>query len=179
MSKFSSKFYLNKSKVQGSKHKLYLRLILDRKKAEMAFDYFINPKTWDASSQETTNNDIINQTIAETKAKIIKVKRELEEANGYTSAKEIKMALEEGDLQKQKMLNDLYIKYIDEKKIANEISKRSIEKYDETRRYVNDFILILFGNLPTIIVQGCGELQKDIIQIGFRHFHYRTFPTSE
>src|SRR5947209_7933385 len=74
---FSLKFYLNPFKRKGDKFQLYLRIIVDREKVELASKFFIDPKQWDEQSSKTKKAVSINDEIAEIENEIRKVRRKI------------------------------------------------------------------------------------------------------
>jgi len=51
------KFYLNKKNGNTEKHLVYLRIIVNRKKAEYATEYLININEWEKDKQRIKNID--------------------------------------------------------------------------------------------------------------------------
>jgi len=62
---FSIKFYLNPAKVKGDKQQIYLRIIVDREKVEMATSLFVDPKVWNGEAGTTSKASAINDELSD------------------------------------------------------------------------------------------------------------------
>ena len=144
MISYSAKFYLRDSQKVGSKLKLYLRIICDRKKTEASYPYFIDPNNWDDKAQQCKGNDredhIINEVISEAKYKISKIHRELSSSDELITAPILKDILLNGKGRKRNMLFELYDEYLDKNKSSGRIKSKTYDKYLETRRLVHQFV---------------------------------------
>ena len=74
----SIRYYLNEYKAKGKKSPIYLRITLDRKKAEAATSYYLEPKEWDESLQRTKKNKQINEDLIANEQKVYDIVRNLE-----------------------------------------------------------------------------------------------------
>ena len=83
------KFYLYLAP-GGQEHKLYLRIVVDRKKSELCLGYTIDPLNWDEERQRTKKDKKLNEELAFIENKIFQIKRDLNFANKPISARIIK-----------------------------------------------------------------------------------------
>jgi hypothetical protein len=73
---FSIKFYLNPARVKGDKQQIYLRVIVDREKVEMATSLFVDPKVWNSEAGRTSKASAINDELSDTENEIRKLRRQ-------------------------------------------------------------------------------------------------------
>ena len=71
-------------------HKLYLRIVVDRKKSELCLGYTIDPWNWDEDRQKTKKDKKLNGELTFIENKVFQIKRDLTFANKPISARIIK-----------------------------------------------------------------------------------------
>ena len=74
---FSFKFYLNSEKSEGPDLKIYGRLIVVRKKAELYTGFMATEEEWNNNSGRTYKNIGINQELSAIENKIYEIRRKL------------------------------------------------------------------------------------------------------
>ena len=68
--RLSMKFFLNMEKGKGNKGKIYLRIYVNRIKAEIATSYLLFPDEWDEDNQRCKKATHINKELSAMEAKI-------------------------------------------------------------------------------------------------------------
>ncbi len=68
--RLSMKFYLNADKGKGNNGKIYLRIIVNRKKAEIATSYTLPLQDWDENRQRARKANHINEALSDMEKKI-------------------------------------------------------------------------------------------------------------
>ena len=125
-------FYLNTYKGKGRKLPLYLRITLNRKKAEVATKYFLEQKEWDDSNQCTRKNGEINEDIASTKNRVYEIIKSLEKAKTPVTAHIIKTYLTGKDKIAAYLL-EAYDRHMNRLEIGGEVEKETVIRYKETK----------------------------------------------
>lgn len=137
--KVSLKYYLLTTRTNKGQLPIYLRITLDRKKAELHTGYVSTVKDWNEDEQLTKGNNIINQELVKKKARVYELILELEKKNKPVSAAILKDLL----TGKEKVnigLLAYFQKHIDEIKIRNEIKAVSLNKYKQSLQSLKEFI---------------------------------------
>jgi len=132
-------YYLNSYKAKGRKQPLYLRITLNRKKAEVATKYFLELKEWDEANQCTRKNAEINEDIASTKNKVYEIIKSLEKAKTPVTAHIIKTYLTGKDKVTAYLLES-YDKHMARLEMAGEVEKETITRYKETKVHLSDLL---------------------------------------
>ncbi len=132
-------YYLNNFKAKGSKKPLYLRITLNRKKAEVATKYFLEPKEWNEVNQCTRKNAEINEDIASTKNKVYEIIKSLEKAKTPVTAHIIKTYLTGKDKISAYLLQS-YDKHVARLEMAGEVEKETITRYKETKVHLTGLL---------------------------------------
>ena len=86
---FSFKFYLNKPKSKGKNLKIYGRLIVDRKKAELYSGFQTPEDHWNEDAGKTYKNIIINQELSAIENRIYEIRRKLIDEEKPVTARNI------------------------------------------------------------------------------------------
>ena len=60
---FSLKFFLDKYNPNIEKYKIYLRITVDRQKAEISLSLSVNEKAWDAAKQRAKRDKYLNEEL--------------------------------------------------------------------------------------------------------------------
>ncbi|MGD9992895.1 MAG: tyrosine-type recombinase/integrase [Salinivirgaceae bacterium] len=136
---FSFKFYLNKSKKQGNKYKIYGRLIIDRKKAEFSTSHFIEENKWDENQGRIAKNNTINDDLSEIENKIRSIRRRLLDNNRPVTSSAVVQ------YYKNKKTFDHYLipyfeKFIQNLKDKNEVVKKTIQSYNATLKSITGLL---------------------------------------
>ena len=72
----SLRFFLYSAPV-SQENKLYLRIVVDRKKTEVCLGHIIDLKTWDDERQRSTKDKRLNEELSFFENKIFGIKRDL------------------------------------------------------------------------------------------------------
>jgi len=132
-------FYPNKNKPKGNKFPLYLRIILSRKKAEVATKYFIELKEWKEENQCTRKNGEINQDLTSMKDKVYNIIKTLEKDNKPVSARILKDLLTE----KYKFntgLIESFDRYLNKLSLAGEVKQETISLFRVSKKHIQNFL---------------------------------------
>ena len=135
----SIRFYLNEYKAQGKKYPVYLRITIERKKAEIATAYYLLPKEWDESDQRTKKNRTINEDLSATEQKVYDIAKSLEKANKPLTAHSIKTYLTGKDKVDAYLL-DSYDRHTERLEKAGEVDIKTLLRYRETRAHLAVFL---------------------------------------
>lgn len=137
----SIRFYLNHHKAKGDKMPVYLRITLNRKKAEAATSYLLEQKEWNEDNQRTKKNTAINQHLSDIENKVYDIVRQLEREKKPLTATIIKDYL----LNKNKLnatLLEYYDNYLSRIIQAGELQLDSIQRYRDTLGHLKNFLEI-------------------------------------
>jgi integrase/recombinase XerD len=135
----SLKFYLNKNKVSSGKHPVYLRIIVSRKKAEIATDYYLEEKDWDLKKSEAKKNQIINASLTKMKNEVHEVVYIIEKEKKNLTASLIKFYLNDKTTLDPPLLN-FFDRYNANLEKAKELIASSITRYKDTRNHIEKFL---------------------------------------
>jgi len=128
----SIRYYLNEYKARGKKLPIYLRITLNRKKAEIATSYFIEPKEWDESLQRTKKNREINEDLSANEQQVYNIAKRLEKEKKLLTALSIKNYLTNKDKIDAYLLES-YDKQVKRLEMAGEVEKATVTRYKETK----------------------------------------------
>ena len=137
--KVSIKFYLLTTRATKGELPIYLRITMDRKKAELHSGYTCTPKEWLEEEQLTKSNNTINNELAKTRSKVYELIIDLEKRNKSVSASIIKELLS-GKEKIEIGLIAFFKRHIEEIRIKNEIKEVSINKYTQSLNTLIEFI---------------------------------------
>jgi len=141
------RYYLNEYKAKGTpeekekakKYPIYLRITVDRKKAEVATNYFLQPKEWDESLQRTKKNRQINEDLSATEQQVHDIAKSLEKANKPVTAHGIKTFLTGKDKVEAYLLES-YDRHMERLEKAGEVEKVTVTRYKETKTHLIGFL---------------------------------------
>ena len=136
----SIKFYLNSHKTRAGKNPIYTRIISNRRKVEMATDFFIHKKEWNSERQRVRKNIQLNESLAEIERGIYDTIYKIKKENKFISADSIK-AHYTGKEQLEVSILNFFDLYIDNLKRANELAESSVLRYKDTREHLANFII--------------------------------------
>jgi site-specific recombinase XerD len=142
MERLSIKFYLNKAKTKGTQEKIYLRITVNRKKAELATKYFIEPRLWDSAKQKSKGDSIINSHLSELEADIYRTQRRLEDESRVVTAKIIKDILTNDSFDV--FIMEFFEHFTDQKENDPELSAETGALYRQTLNKTKSFIKELY-----------------------------------
>lgn len=137
--RISLKFFLHESKNNPKRPKIYLRITVDRKKAELATSFSIPPTDWDEQRQRVRANPQINQELAKLENKIYQISSLLESEERPVSARILKDMLTDKD-QLHAYLIEYYDKFISEISANPELSPETVSLYRQTFNYVQRMV---------------------------------------
>ena len=138
MEKISFKFYLNELRGHDEKYPIYLRVIVNRLKAEMATEYLVDPKDWNDKKQRTKKSDGINEGLNKIEDRIYEVKNLFIREGKDFSAGEIKNALTNRN-ENVKLL-ERFQEHTDKLQKGNEVEASTISIYLTAKEYLSKFI---------------------------------------
>lgn len=148
----SLKFFLNEDKMKGDKAKIYLRITVHRKKAEMATAYSLTPAEWDDAKQRARKNPTINQALSDMEKRLFQIQNILEYEERPVSAR----ALKEIYLGNDKIsvyLIEFYQQYLEEVARNPEMSEATKSIYRQTFNYVKSFVKAQYKTVDIPIKQ--------------------------
>jgi hypothetical protein len=135
----SIKFYLNKYRPQGAKLPIYLRITLDRQKAELATLHFIESKEWNEGIQRTKKNTQVNEYLTSLEQKIYEIARHLEKENKLLTANNIKNHLTEKN-KIDAYLIESFDRYKQRLIIAGEVRSETVSYFEVTKKHLQNFL---------------------------------------
>jgi len=142
--KVSLKYYLLTSRTTTGDLPVYLRITLQRKKAELHTGYTVKLKDWSQDQQMTKGNNIINKGLSNKKSRVYELISELESKNKPVSANILKEHLT-GKAKINIGVLSYFNKHISEIEIRKEIKPVSVNKYKQSLSSLKKFILIYFS----------------------------------
>jgi len=137
--KVSIKYYLLTTRATKGELPIYLRITMDRKKAELHSGYTCTVKEWLDEEQLTKSNNTINNELSKQRSKIYELIVDLERKNKSVSATILKDLLSGKDNIEIGLLA-YFERHIVEIKIKNEIKAISINKYKQSLNTLKEFI---------------------------------------
>lgn len=135
----SIRFYLNTYKVQGNKHPIYIRITVNRKKAELATPYFIEAKEWNETTRHTKKNNPINEYLTSKENEIYEIVRQLEKDKKPLTANTIKNHLTGKD-KVNAYLIESFTRYMERLGIAGEVKKETVSLFGVTKKHIENFL---------------------------------------
>jgi hypothetical protein len=139
---FTLKFYLLPAKDTNNRSKIYLRIIVDRKKAELYTGYSVLTDNWDNLREQSRSkqDSILNEDLLEIKNSLISIKRRLQYEEKPVSAKLIK-DIYTGATSIRKFLLEYFQEHIIKiEKLSKEYSKGTVSNYRTTAKHLQAFL---------------------------------------
>jgi len=139
---FSIKFYLNQSKVKDDKQQIYVRIIVEREKVELATKLYVDPKQWNEQTGRTKRNISVNDEIADIESEISKVRRRIIDDNKKISARLLKQYYKGEKNFKVKIL-EYFKNHIDELEqyaTSKKISPATVTAYNNSYKAMIKFL---------------------------------------
>lgn len=134
----SLKFFLNESKNNPERAKIYLRIIVNRQKAEIATSCSLPLNEWDESKQRSKVSQQINLELNKLENKILQLKNILEYEERPISARILKDMVTQRETLNETLLV-FYQKFIDHTSENPELSPETVSLYKQTFGYVQRF----------------------------------------
>ena len=141
---FSFSFFLNTNpnkKKSDGRFPIYCRIIVNRKKSEIALDKFLLEKDWDSNKQRAKKDLLLNEEINAISEKISVIKRTLDKDNEDYDAKTIKDIVS-GKEKTEYYLIEYFQNIIDFKSQDPTLKSGTISRYKDTLAHIKDFIRI-------------------------------------
>ena len=143
---YSNKFLLKP--IEGTKRaRIYQRIIVNREKAELNTGIEIEERIWDAASQRTKGNAVINSRLVEKESELHKLIGKLQEEGKDITAKRVKAFLKgEDEEQKQAVKLLAYAqKYITGREEDGELTARTIWGFKNLKDHLTKFVALHVG----------------------------------
>lgn len=137
--RISLKFFLNEAKGKGDLGKIYLRITVNRKKAEMATSFNLAPSEWDETRQRAKKSNLINQKLSEIEHRIFTIQNILEYENRPITARILKDLYLEKDKINAYLL-EFYDKFLEGIENNPELSRETVSLYKQTHNYIVRFV---------------------------------------
>jgi integrase/recombinase XerD len=150
--KVSIKYYLLTTRATKGELPIYLRITMDRKKAELHSGYTCIAKDWLGEEQLTKSNNTINNELSKKRTNIYELIIDLERKNKAVSATILKDLLS-GKNKIEIGLLAYFERHIVEIKIKNEIKTISINKYNQSVNTLKEYIQKKYKKQEFIINQ--------------------------
>jgi integrase/recombinase XerD len=150
--RISLKFFLNESKNNPQRATIYLRITIDRKKAELATSFRIPHAEWDELRQRARTNPQINQELSKLENKIYQLSSLLESEERPVSARILKDMITDKD-KVHAYLIEYYDQFISEIAANPELSPETISLYRQTFNYVERFVKEVYKSSDILIKQ--------------------------
>lgn len=141
--KVSLKYYLLTSRTTTGDLPVYLRITMQRRKAELHTGYTVKLKDWSQEQQTTKGDNTINKELAKKKSRVYELISGLEAKNRPVSATILKELLT-GKAEVNVGLLSYFDTHIKEIEIRREIKPISVNKYKQSLASLKKFILIHF-----------------------------------
>ena len=150
--KVSIKYYLLTTRATKGELPIYLRITMDRKKAELHSGYTCIAKDWLGEEQLTKSNNTVNNELSKKRTNIYELIIDLERKNKAVSATILKDLLS-GKNKIEIGLLAYFERHIVEIKIKNEIKTISINKYNQSVNTLKEYIQKKYKKQEFIINQ--------------------------
>ncbi len=139
---FSLRYYLLPPKAGHDKAKIYLRIIVDRLKAELFTGHSVHLNNWDTLREKSTAkaDTALNEDLTEIKNKIISIKRRLQYEEKPVSARLLK-DIYTGATEIKKFLLDYFSEHTRQiEKLPTEYSDGTVSNYRTTLKHLQSFL---------------------------------------
>lgn len=140
------KYYLNTLKSKGDKNPIYLRIMYNRKKAEVYTGYAVEEKEWNEDKQRTKKSARINQQLSDTENEAYEIVKQLEKDNKSISALIIKNYLVRKDKLSYSLV-EFYDACLERMRITNEVEGVTIDMYGYTKKHIENFLTTVKKNV--------------------------------
>lgn len=137
--KTTTKFYLQEKVNDQGRAKIYMRIITNRKKNELATSYSIPPSDWDAARQRPKSNKQVFQELAKLENMVYRIQTQLEDENRPVSSRIIKEYLT-GKNKVNAYLLEYFNQFVIEKSENPELSSSTSDLYRQTFNHLTAFV---------------------------------------
>ena len=162
-STFSINFWINTSRMIHGKAKIYARITIDSKRANMSLKYTIDKELWDKklsrAKGKTPESNEINGYLQEVQARLFECYRDLKLTNDHTSAEMVKARYLGEDVVHKSLVELFKYHNLHSQKL---LSKATLRHYHTTQKY-------LLGYLRKVYDKNDIQLTK------LDHFFYSRF----
>ena len=135
---FSIKFYLRKPEGPKVRHKLYCRLLLNRRKSEFSTNIVLDPKYWD-EQRDVSKFGYVNEELTEIRAKLYRIKRSLEDKEQLFHPRDIIDVLKDRKKDKHYIL-EYFTKYVERITAKREHAASTLKHHRLALKYFKQFI---------------------------------------
>lgn len=136
----SSKFYLNPTKVRDDgKTPIYLRITVNRKKAEIAVGKTIHSKDWNEAKQRAKKDLLLNEYLNSIEVRLSEIARTLDKEETSFDAKALKDILT-GKERQESYLLEYFQSHIDFLTKNPELKKETPSRYADTLEHLRNFL---------------------------------------
>lgn len=143
---FSLKFVLVPLKENPEQGKIYVRIIVNRKKAEIATEHVLENQRWDAGAQRAIKNPALNEELVYIENKIRDIKRQLVYSGKPVSARIIKDVYT-GAHKTKRYLIEYFTEYIEMMEgVPSEYSEDLVQHYKTTKYHIQDYLKSIRAN---------------------------------
>ncbi|GAA0891228.1 site-specific integrase [Fulvivirga kasyanovii] len=137
---FSLKFVLIPLKENPEQGKIYIRIIVNRKKTEIATEHVLENSKWDASAQRGIKTPALNEELVYIENKIREIKRQLVYSGKPISARIIK-DIYTGASKTTRYLIEYFTDYIKSMEaMPGEYSEDLVQHYKTTKYHLEDYL---------------------------------------
>lgn len=145
MKKLSVKFYLQPSRSKGTRHQIYIRLIYDQKKSEIATEHFLASEDWNEDAQRARKNDRINRDLSAMENRFFEIKSHLVYEEKQVSAAYIKAVFTGKNLPFTDLLTyyEIYLLSVEK---DNSFARGTFHTYQKTKSLIKEFLRDKYGN---------------------------------
>lgn len=186
----SIKIYRHPTRGKGTRHQLFVRLIHDRRKSEIATKFYLEEKDWNVEKERAVRNGDINAELAEMESRLRAIKNQLEYEDQPVSAKRIKEIFCGKD-RVEILLLDAYAAYIKGLPFSSNLASGTISTYKKTYNLVKEYLesdnneLLKAKNVNLKAIEGFNAYMRNIAlkdkyqlkhnTIAKHHSRFRTF----
>jgi integrase/recombinase XerD len=135
----SIRFYLRPVEDKRYTDTVMVRIVYDRKKAEISTKMRCTKSEWDLKRERFRSNIIFNQRLATLESKIYKAHHQLEELGKRYDVKDVRDMVSTGR-RPSTVLSKFYLNYLEVQEEKGEVVKSTKAKYHQTYAYLSRFI---------------------------------------
>lgn len=136
----SIRFFLSKHNPKTGKYKVYVRIIYNRQKKEIALSHSVTLEDWNDDQQRTVKNRRLNEELSHKENQLYEIKREMEYKGEKITAQRIKDAFTGKSNKKVWLLIDYFANFIESIKDSPNHSKGSIEFYQKSLLHLSTYL---------------------------------------
>jgi integrase/recombinase XerD len=137
---FSLRFYPYATKGETDKPKIYIRITVNRKKAELSTGLTVDPNYWDETKQRSSKDKKLNEELVFIENALMDIKRQLQYSHKTVSAKIIK-DIYTGAHAVRKGVVECFEEYIEKMiSLPQQYSKGTVIAYRSTCKHLKGFL---------------------------------------